>query len=158
MFGNNGNRMNAPVNVGTACHEILSTDRVATVGESAWHDLGLTIPKDQRPATFVDLWKKLWGNFWSVEQCPLQAIRETAAGVFRLQVDRSVANVRSDNAEVLGVVGKGFKPWQPLQQCEFSDNSATDDVIHDHVHIGGGHDLAKVNVKAVGKQQHVARL
>ena len=29
---------------------------------------------------------------------------------------------------------------------------------HGHVHVGGGHDLLEVDVEAVGKHQHVARL
>ena len=100
----------------------------------AWHGLGQVV---QDAPTSADA-MKLAGLMWEVEQHPLQTI------VSQEKMDRSgnptieteivpvpnmVANVRSDNRKVLGVVSTWYKPVQNFEAFNFVDGLVADGSI-----------------------------
>ena len=101
----------------------------------AWHGLGTVV--DQAPTSADAM--KLAGLMWEVEQHPLQAIvtseepsAETGQMVESIEnvpVDDRVANVRSDNHFVLGVVGKKYRPCQNIEAFNFVDSLVAEQEI-----------------------------
>ena len=98
-------------------HEMTEADGLVTVGQPAWHGLGVVVPDAVSPVEALDV----AGLDWSVESVPVFGERSTfkvsEGGEFkesteRLDVDSHRLNVRSDNGEVLGVVGSGYKAVQ----------------------------------------------
>ncbi|MCD6364475.1 MAG: DUF932 domain-containing protein [Planctomycetes bacterium] len=92
----------------------------------AWHGLGQVVDKAPTSAEAM----KLAGLLWRVEQHPIQTIvtqqhldgnGDTFEKSTVVDVDSRVANVRSDNLRVLGVVGKSYTPVQNAEAFAFVD-------------------------------------
>lgn len=98
-------------------HEITDTDNIALYRTAAWHKLGTIVHEAKTPREMLYIAKL----DWSVEQAALTASRERllcgpdgepVTSKENLAVQGWVANIRSDNGAVLGVVGEGFVPIQ----------------------------------------------
>lgn len=99
-------------------HEIETTDTVATYKQQAWHGLARVFDEDMTPTEgvrkFID-----WENL----QYPLYALKgvlDNGEPDFEL-VGTHVANFRSDNDKLLGVVSAGYQPIQNIQMAEFCE-------------------------------------
>ena len=95
--------------------------------EPAWHGLGQVV--DEAPTSADAM--KLAGLLWTVEQHPIQTIvsqeHMDEEGNPKIENDiveipDRVANVRSDNHSVLGVVGCGYRPVQNCEAFSFVDD------------------------------------
>ena len=93
-------------------HEIEQHDRVGLLKERAWHGLG-TIWQDAK--TPVEALEDLDMD-WEVEQWSLIAHKNG----HRAFTD-TVANVRMDTEEVLGIVSPNYKPVQNRELAEFCE-------------------------------------
>lgn len=94
-------------------HEIDTTTGQAaclTVGEPAWHKLGVNVQEAPTSAEAI----KLACLDWRVNQIGL-------VGVDGTPIKTHVANVRSDTGAVLGVVGSGYFPFQNADAFGFMD-------------------------------------
>jgi len=100
----------------------------------AWHGLGQVV---QDAPTSADA-MKLAGLMWEVEQHPLQTIvtqekfddnGNPTLDTDIVQIPNMVANVRSDNHEVLGVVSTWYKPVQNTEAFDFVDSLVADGSI-----------------------------
>lgn len=94
-------------------HEIDTTTGQAaclTVGEPAWHKLGVNVQEAPTSAEAI----KLAGLDWRVDQMELTRQDGTV-------VSSHVANVRSDTKATLGIVGAGYRPFQNAEAFGFMD-------------------------------------
>lgn len=97
-------------------HEIERNDAVVLTGAKAWHGLGTVVEKAPTPLEAL----RLARMDWQVEQATLEASHEVLAmgddgptkTVVKTQVKSHVANVRSDDGTVLGVVSRRYRPIQ----------------------------------------------
>lgn len=101
-------------------HEIEAKDvfgEVRARGERAWHGLGVEIPDG------LGTWEAFEkiGLDWETELCPLTTVVETSEGTKRLPVPESMAHIRKDTLDVLGVVGAGYRPISNRELAEFAD-------------------------------------
>jgi len=97
-------------------HEIMKHDKLVLADKKAWHGLGQVI--DGAPS--VDEALTLAGLEWDVNQTPLYTLIEGEDGEMKKVVIPShVANTRSDNDHLLGIVGKDYKPVQNRQLGKF---------------------------------------
>jgi phage/plasmid-like protein (TIGR03299 family) len=81
-----------------------------------WHGLG----KSVEDLMTVGEAYELAGLDWAVRSVPL--IAKTGAAGFDAEladVETHVANIRSDNGEIIGIVGKGYRPIQNVEQRDF---------------------------------------
>lgn len=101
-------------------HEITSTDQVVLAKTGAWHGLGKVFP--EQLTVEQSLAEASLG--WEVEQCPTYALVGDGESQQRIVVESHVTNVRSDTKEVLGVVGKDWKPVQNRRVAEFATQIA----------------------------------
>ena len=102
-------------------HEIdVSTGRPAvfTTGTAPWHRLGVTVADAQTSEEAI----RLAALDWAVEPWPLVARRD---GIEH-EVPGRVANVRSDNGGVLGVVGRDYRIFQNADAFAFMDSIVGD--------------------------------
>ena len=90
----------------------------ATGGPHGWGDVVRNVGAATRTATDV---VEETGLGWRVEQHSVEAVMENGEGPTRLPVPGFVANVRSDTATVLGVVGRGYVPLQNGDAFGFAD-------------------------------------
>jgi phage/plasmid-like protein (TIGR03299 family) len=95
-------------------HEITSTDHVVLAGQAAWHGLGTLVENAPTPSEAL----KLARMDWTVEQWPLVA--HGPAGE-QNAVEKNVINIRSDTKEQLGIVGKGWVPFQNAEMADFAN-------------------------------------
>lgn len=104
-------------------HMITETDgfvvngkRTGEVGERAWHGLGTYV----QGIKSADALLQIGGLDWDVQQLPmigvLPAIGDGSSDC--INVESHVLNVRSDNRQILGVVGKGYHPFHNRQLIE----------------------------------------
>lgn len=110
--------------VGSAFHGLTQTDNVVVNGtkdgkrgEQTWHGLGINVQGVMEPKDMLTL----GGMDWDVDQLPLYGCKPLLEGQEfndTIAVPTHVVNVRSDNQEVLGVVGKGYKPFHNRQLIE----------------------------------------
>ena len=97
-------------------HEIERNDRVVVVGEQAWHGLGIVVKDAPTPLEAL----RLARMDWQVEQATLEASHEVLAmgdagpvkTTVKTKVKSHVANLRSDDGTVLGVVSRRYQPIQ----------------------------------------------
>ena len=82
-------------------------------GKPAWHGLGESVPEH------VTVWAALEQAQlnWTVDQVPI--LRRQDASEQPTLIDTHVANVRSDDGRLLGVVGKDYVPIQHAEQATF---------------------------------------
>lgn len=92
-------------------HEIYNTDGIALARVPAWHHLGTVLDQDFMTAHEA---MQYAGLDWSVTQEPMHL------PTGRL-VPNHVANVRSDNGDVIGVVGSNYVPTQNASAFSFMD-------------------------------------
>jgi phage/plasmid-like protein (TIGR03299 family) len=81
-------------------------------GVPPWHGLGETVPQHMTVWAALDKARL----DWTVEQVELSY---SASDLRTRLVDSHVANVRSDDGRLLGVVGGGYQPLQHAAQAEF---------------------------------------
>ena len=94
-------------------HEMTESDGAVYAGKPAWHGLGRVVEDAPTPAEAL----ALAGLGWRILAAPLTAtLPETGQ---TLAVPDHVANVRSDNGDVLAVVGDGFRPFQNAELADF---------------------------------------
>jgi len=109
-------------------HEITFTDRfgeVRSTGKRAWHGLGLEIA----PGLTANEALPLIGLDWTTELKPVYVLCDRdkdIAGNFIsssqfVPIESHRAHVRTDNQQVLGVVGKDYQPLQNYQLAELAD-------------------------------------
>ena len=81
-------------------------------GVPAWHGLGVTVPEH------LTVWAALERARldWNVDQVELTF---SASDLRTRTVDTHVANVRSDDGRLLGIVGRGYQPVQHREQAAF---------------------------------------
>ena len=97
-------------------HEISIVDGKAEaifVGKPAWHGLGETVPDHltvRAALTRAHL-------DWTVDKVPI--FHRSAGSEELTLIDSHVANVRSDDGRVIGVVGKDYVPIQHADQADF---------------------------------------
>jgi phage/plasmid-like protein (TIGR03299 family) len=97
-------------------HEIMKHDKLVLADKKAWHGLGTVV----EGAPSVDEALKLGGLEWDVNQTPLYTLIEGTDGEMKkVVVESHVANTRSDNDHLLGIVGKDYKPVQNRQLGKF---------------------------------------
>lgn len=95
-------------------HAITNTDGLVLVGEKAWHGLGTVVVEAPSPTDAL----KLARLDWEVLQYPLVGVCDDGSTV---NVNSHVVNIRSDNGDVLGVVGCGWKPIHNIELAHFMD-------------------------------------
>jgi phage/plasmid-like protein (TIGR03299 family) len=93
-------------------HEISSTDGLVLHKTRAWHGLGTIVQEAPTPAEAL----KLAGMDWEVQQWALSA---TDGEGQKMAIGDWVANVRTDTKKMLGLVGKGWKPFQNQELADF---------------------------------------
>jgi phage/plasmid-like protein (TIGR03299 family) len=106
----------------------------------AWGDVVRIVPEARDAASMI----AAAGLDWRVEQHPLEAVVEREYQTARVPVPRHVANVRSDTATVLGVVGDGYEPLQNAAAFAFCD-TITDSGRAHWIGAGATHGGARVH-------------
>lgn len=99
-------------------HEIdQSTGNAAifTVGEPAWHKLGVTVEQAQNSAEAI----KLAGLDWEIEQWPVRAFNPDTGE--EAGCPGKVANVRTDTKRTLAVVSPTYQVFQNRDSFDFFD-------------------------------------
>lgn len=96
-------------------HELTSTDGLVLVRESAWHGLGTIVQEAPTPREAL----KIAGLDWEVRQEPLYRSSDISQGWHKVKTH--VTNVRCDTNTVLGVVGKGWTPFQNTELADFCE-------------------------------------
>jgi len=92
-------------------HELASTNDMAFVGDTPWHNLGNQLPKNQP----LEVWQKAAGMDWEIKQSDVlfNATSENGSMLnLRSNKDATVL-YRSDTNEALSVVSKRYKIVQP---------------------------------------------
>jgi len=124
--------------VGSSMHGLTASDSVVVKGQKAWHGLGVNVIGAESGQEMLTL----GGLDWQVNQLPLYGALPLVEGEEMLQtieVNSHVANVRSDTNALLGVVGKGYKPFHNAQLIDLVNAL--------------GKDGEKVDVESVGTLQ-----
>jgi len=98
-------------------HEIKANDvfgEVRAHGQRAWHGLGVELP------TGMGAWDAFSqiGLGWGTELLPVYS---TLPDGNQIEIDTHRAHVRSDNHELLGIVGEGYRPIANRTLAEFAD-------------------------------------
>lgn len=94
-------------------HEITSTDAFGYVGKKAWHGLGVELESDlSAEQAFNQL-----GLGWETELFPIRA----NMGEERINLPEHRAHIRMDTKQVLGVVGKDYRPISNREMAKFAD-------------------------------------
>jgi phage/plasmid-like protein (TIGR03299 family) len=97
-------------------HEIMQHDKIVLADKKAWHGLGTVV----EGAPSVDEALTIAGLEWDVNQTPLYTLIEGDDGEMKkVVIESHVANTRSDNDHLLGIVGKDYKPVQNRQLGKF---------------------------------------
>lgn len=96
-------------------HELTATDSMMTAIEKPWHGLGVTL---DHAAKWQEAAEASGLAAWTVVQQPLITINPKGVAA---PVADFVANVRSDNNAILGVVGADYQPVQNLDGFKFLD-------------------------------------
>lgn len=111
--------------VGSRMHGLSGSDNVVTKGEVAWHGMGRNVMGAEDGKEMM----KLGQIDWTTDQLPLWGalpLVEGAEMLETIEVPSHVVNVRSDNKAVLGVVGKGYKPFHNAQLVDLANALAAD--------------------------------
>lgn len=90
-------------------------------GESAWHGLGVTLPKDSPARQDIDAAITTAGLNWEVETIPLYTAavnRQIATGSAQ-KVESFQAVRRKDTGSVLGIVGERYHVLQNREQFDW---------------------------------------
>ena len=93
------------------------------VGQPAWHGLGVLL--DNAPSAEDAL--KISGLDWQVKQMPLKT--RLSVDDIDTAIESHVANVRSSDNTILGIVGKGYKPLNNADIFAFIDTFVKNDVL-----------------------------
>jgi phage/plasmid-like protein (TIGR03299 family) len=91
-------------------HEITKSDHLVLASKGAWHGLGTVVANAPNP--FAAL--RLAALEWTVEESAhiVGVFNPGETGEYRVATDASKVLVRSDNHELLGVVGRDYTPVQ----------------------------------------------
>lgn len=90
---------------------VNGTAEMAFRGRTPWHGLGQQV----QPGATLDQWRKSAGWMWSAVSTPVQY--NTPNGVMTAEGQNAL--YRSDNGDLLGLVGNQYKPVQPAEIVEF---------------------------------------
>lgn len=98
-------------------YEIDGEHSMAYVGETPWHGLGQKID----PNSTIEEWEKAAHLDWEVieGQVSYEVPLAYRDGVMRMKVMNRKALYRSDNMELLSMVGQGYNLVQPWEVLEF---------------------------------------
>src|SRR5207253_5939986 len=94
-------------------HEIQSHDNVVLHKTAAWHGLGVVVQDAPTPKEAL----KIAGLDWEVQQWPCSA----TDGESRIALHNTVANVRSDTKQSLGIVKTVYQPIQNADLADFCE-------------------------------------
>jgi len=100
-------------------HEIERSDNLYLHKHAAWHGLGTIYedalsPRDALLAAGLDTNVERW-------QLVAQKLDEDGSLIKQLDIDTHVANIRSDNHDLLGVVSSSYVPIQNEEMAEFCE-------------------------------------
>jgi len=103
-------------------HEITATDGVVLHKRAAWHGMGTIVQDAPTPTEALNI----AGLGWRVKQWPLLALPKDEEGYAEpfshlIEVPDTVANIRDDTREVLGIVSRGYTPVQNVELAEFCE-------------------------------------
>lgn len=104
-------------------HEITSSDNVIMHRIGGWHGMGIVVADAPTP---VEALQRIEGD-WTVQRQPLyrRVKSNTMIGFTEyVEIPSHFMNVRSDNGEELGIVGKDWQAWQNLEVAEFAERLA----------------------------------
>lgn len=90
---------------------------MAYCGDTPWHSLGQRL----LPGASVEEWLKAAGMEWTVRRAKLMYYADRAQTDLRTD-DESVALIRSDTGERLGIVSANYQVVQPYEVLEFFRN------------------------------------
>ena len=93
-------------------HEIMENDGLVLHKTGAWHGLGTVVADAPTPAEALKLAKL----DWEVATYPLIAAKTPTDGI---RIKTHVGNYRTDTDGLLGIVGKGYKPFQNAELADF---------------------------------------
>jgi phage/plasmid-like protein (TIGR03299 family) len=99
-------------------HELASTNDMAFVGETPWHGLGNSLPKNQP----IEVWQKAAGMDFEIKQTDVlfNAANGEGGNILNLRSNPDATVLyRSDNNEALSVVSKRYKVVQPKDVLGF---------------------------------------
>ena len=98
-------------------HEITSTDHLVLNKEAAWHGIGTVVEQAPSPGQALTLAKL----DWKVEELPLLAREGNGTGIEQntQPIVTHKALRRSDNQDILSIVGSAYQPLQNEEMAEF---------------------------------------
>ena len=98
-------------------HDLATANDMAYVGETPWHGLGNSLPKNQP----IEVWQKSAGMDWEIKQSDVLFNAANGDGnLLNLRVNSDATVLyRSDNSEPLSVVSKRYKVVQPHDVLSF---------------------------------------
>ena len=98
-------------------HELVKSSDMAYVGETPWHGLGNSLPKNQP----IEIWQKSAGMDFEIKQSDVLFNAANGDGnLLNLRVNSEATVLyRSDNSEPLSVVSKRYKVVQPHDVLSF---------------------------------------
>ncbi len=107
-------------------HEIHKRDRFGHVGEPGWHGIGRPLPEgiDAQQAF------QRMGIGWKTELLPLfgkSNEQSSTGGHILIPCPDHRVHVRSDTRQILGVVSKGYQPFENQDLAKFADALAGED-------------------------------
>lgn len=91
---------------------------VRALGQRAWHGLGVELPEG---LTVEEGFRKI-GLGWGTDLLPMVGVFDGVDGVKHVEAPDNYLHVRSDNHDVLGVVGPKYKPIANLEMARFADS------------------------------------
>lgn len=97
-------------------HEITDSDGMVLTGRPAWHGLGTVVADAPTPEKALQIARL----DWDVQQTPVFTRRSRPVAddngvrqeTTEIKIETHVANVRSDNDAILGIVGEGYSVVQ----------------------------------------------
>jgi phage/plasmid-like protein (TIGR03299 family) len=98
-------------------HELVQSSDMAYVGDTPWHGLGNSLPKNQP----IEIWQKSAGMDFEIKQSDVLFNAANGDGnLLNLRVNSDATVLyRSDNSEPLSVVSKRYKVVQPHDVLSF---------------------------------------
>jgi len=107
-------------------NSITGKEEAYYADKPAWHGLGTVVDGARTSEEVINL----AGLNWRVEQKPLFHENLLSDGsVVKTEIDSHQANVRGDTGDLLGVVGKNWKPLQNAAAFEFMDSLVDDGTV-----------------------------
>ena len=104
-------------------HEITESDNAIYYQKPGWHGLGVTVQDEIGPVAAAEK----MGAIWTCRHDDIYRQRPDGSLV---KIESHVMNVRVDNDFELGLVGRDWNIWQPLEFAQFCESLAKEgDVV-----------------------------